>query len=541
MFRSIRWRLVFSYVFLTLLTVGVVGVLSLSLVKRYVGQQEVEQLTANAEAVARQATPLMWPMARQRELSELAQTSAFLGNARVRILDDHRQMLADSKSSTEGESPMGILLPHELTVEISGLLSQPLITTLPHSTRRTESLSWEEYLPILEQLQLPLDTPLTVVRWRDGVWGRGFEIEVIREPEQLSEELASDQQEIPRSDRVITVAIGEDDEPLGYVEISGGPDFGAEALRTTRDAFLLAAGGATFMAAIVGLLVSRGLSAPLRQLTAVAGEMSSGDLSTRAPMHGKDEIGQLARQFNLMAERLEASFVELSAERDALRRFIADASHELRTPITALKNFNDLLQGAAADDPAARAEFLAESQIQLDRLEWITRNLLDLSRLDAGLVALDLANHDVGELIESASSAFRALAQEKGITFSIRPPTPSLEIRCDRARIELALSNLLDNALKFTPAAGQVEIGAEQRGDVVRLWVRDTGRGIEPEDQPYIFERFYRGKNGCVGGSGLGLAIVQSVVQVHGGWVSVESEPGAGSLFVVELPQRGNE
>ena len=541
MFRSIRWRLVFSYVFLTLLTVGVVGVLSLSLVKRYVGQQEVEQLTANAEAVARQATPLMWPMARQRELSELAQTSAFLGNARVRILDDHRQMLADSKSSTEGESPMGILLPHELTVEISGLLSQPLITTLPHSTRRTESLSWEEYLPILEQLQLPLDTPLTVVRWRDGVWGRGFEIEVIREPEQLSEELASDQQEIPRSDRVITVAIGEDDEPLGYVEISGGPDFGAEALRTTRDAFLLAAGGATFMAAIVGLLVSRGLSAPLRQLTAVAGEMSSGDLSTRAPMHGKDEIGQLARQFNLMAERLEASFVELSAERDALRRFIADASHELRTPITALKNFNDLLQGAAADDPAARAEFLAESQIQLDRLEWITRNLLDLSRLDAGLVALDLANHDVGELIESASSAFRALAQEKGITFSIRPPTPSLEIRCDRARIELALSNLLDNALKFTPAAGQVEIGAEQRGDVVRLWVRDTGRGIEPEDQPYIFERFYRGKNGCVGGSGLGLAIVQSVAQVHGGWVSVESEPGAGSLFVVELPQRGNE
>ncbi len=97
------------------------------------------------------------------------------------------------------------------------------------------------------------------------------------------------------------------------------------------------------------------------------------------------------------------------------------------------------------------------------------------------------------------------------------------------------MSNLLDNALKFTPSGGQVEIGAEQRGDVVRLWVRDTGSGIDPADQPHIFERFYRGKNGCVRGSGLGLAIVQSVVQAHGGQVFVESEPGAGSLFVIEL------
>ena len=542
MFRSIRWRLVFSYVFLTLLTVGVVGVLALSLVKRYVGQQEVEYLTANAEAVARQATPLLWPMARQPELSELAQTSAFLGNARVRILDERRQILADSSSSIiEGESLLGILLPYELTIEIPGLPSQSLIITLPESTRWTQPSSWEEYLPILEQLQLPLDTPLTVVRWRDGVWGRGFELDVIRETEQFVEELASDQRETPRSDRIITVAIGEDDDPLGYVEISGGPDFGAEALRTTRDAFLLAAGGATFMAVVVGLLVSRGLSAPLRQLTAVAGEMSGGELSIRAPLRGKDEIGQLAGQFNQMAERLEASFAELSAERDALRRFIADASHELRTPITALKNFNDLLQGAAADDAAARTEFLAESQTQLDRLEWITRNLLDLSRLDAGLVTLDLANHDVGELIESVASAFKVLAQEKGVAFSIWLPTPPLELRCDRARIELSLSNLLDNALKFTPAGGQVEIGAEQRGEDVRLWVRDTGPGIDPADQPHVFERFYRGKNGRVGGSGLGLAIVKSVVQAHGGWASVESEPGVGSLFVIELPEGGSE
>jgi signal transduction histidine kinase len=237
-----------------------------------------------------------------------------------------------------------------------------------------------------------------------------------------------------------------------------------------------------------------------------------------------------------MAGRLEASFSDLAAERDALRRFIADASHELRTPITALRSFNELLQGPAAGDPAAQAEFLAESRVQLDRLEWVTRNLLDLSRLDAGLIELDHALHDAGELIEAAACGFWAMAREKAIDLTVRPPACPVAVRCDRARMELAVSNLLDNALKFTPAGGRVEIGADGRDDVVRLWVRDSGPGIEPEDLPRIFERFYRGQ-GDGQGSGLGLAIVQSIVQAHGGQIWVEGEPGAGSLFSIHLPQ----
>jgi signal transduction histidine kinase len=139
--------------------------------------------------------------------------------------------------------------------------------------------------------------------------------------------------------------------------------------------------------------------------------------------------------------------------------------------------------------------------------------------------------------VEAAASGFQELAQERGIAFSISPPPSPLLLHCDRARIEVALSNLLDNGLKFTPPGGRVEIGAHGVEGSVRLWVRDSGQGIDPVDQPHIFERFYRGRNSRAGGSGLGLAIVHSVVEAHRGRVWVRSKPGAGSLFVIEIPQ----
>jgi signal transduction histidine kinase len=532
MFHSIRWRLVLSYLFLVLLILAVVGAVILRLVEDYAELQEREYLTANAEAVARQARSLLWPIIHQSDLQELVETSSFLGNVRVRILDAEQRVLADSERASQ-ENIAWLLLPQRWQFETSEGIPELFVFGLPHSGRLIVPATLEEQARLVEHL--PSEAVLTLLRWQERIWGGGFELDIIQSPDQLRD-LAVRAQAVPRSDRVIMVPVDEASDPLGYVEVSNGPDFVTEPLATTRRAFAYAAVGAIFLAVVVGLVVSRGLTAPLRELTQVAGWMSSGDLSTRAPVRGKDEIGQLGGQFNQMAERLEASFAELAAERDALRRFIADASHELRTPITALKSFNDLLQGAAADDPAARTEFLAESEVQLDRLEWVTRHLLDLSRLEAGLVSLDLADHDVGDLVESAASGFKTLAHERAIDLTIQAPVPSVEIHCDRARIELALSDLLDNALKFTPAGGQVEIGAERAGDAVRLWVQDRGPGIHPDDLPHIFERFYRGEGTATDGTGLGLAIVQSIVHAHDGRLSVQSEPGEGSIFVIELP-----
>ncbi|MFZ1795009.1 MAG: HAMP domain-containing sensor histidine kinase, partial [Anaerolineae bacterium] len=221
---------------------------------------------------------------------------------------------------------------------------------------------------------------------------------------------------------------------------------------------------------------------------------------------------------------------------DALRNFITDASHELRTPITALRMSNELLQGPAGENSAERAEFLAQNEAQLARLQWITTNLLDLSRFDAGLMTLDKAPQDVSDLLHSAASGFALRAQKAGVRLDVAEPDQPIRLNCDRARMEMALTNLIDNALKFTPAGGSIILRAERGEKAIQLSVCDTGKGIPEKDLPHVFERFYRAQNASAPGSGLGLAIVKSIAQAHGGSVSAKSEIGKGSCFVVELP-----
>jgi len=528
MFRSIRWRLVASYMLLAGLAVGLVAGLALSLIQRHARQQEVDYLTANAQVVARQAAPLLWPRASAYSLRRLAQTSAFFGNVRVKILDAGGGIVADS-GPRESVDEFVWVLPQDQAEELAlDGADQPLLMSVLLSRAR----------PVLARSdgRLPAGTTYIVVRRVDGPWGSRFVFETVQQgqPQKLAEAAVDG---LPRSDRVVTHPIGDADHPLGTVEMSGAPDFGGETLATTARAFLLAGGIAMAIAGAFGLVVSRSLTSPLQALMDATSRMSAGDLSARAVVSGRDEIGRLASQFNRMAAELQRSFAELAAERDALRHFVADASHELRTPITALKMHNELAQGPARNDPIARDEFLQESQRQIERLEWITRNLLDLSRLDAGLVGLDWAQHDVCDVVRAAASPFRLVAQEKRIDLLLALPDEPLPARCDRPRLELAVSNLVDNALKFTPPGGRVEAGVSREAAVIRIWVADDGPGIDPTDLPHIFDRFYRGRSGAARGSGLGLAIVKSVVQAHGGQTRVESAPGRGSRFELDLPR----
>ncbi len=309
---------------------------------------------------------------------------------------------------------------------------------------------------------------------------------------------------------------------------------------------LLAAVGlfALGLAVVVSAALTRRFTTPLRQLTDASRALAEGDLSRRVPAAqlraGSTELGELAVQFNTMADRLEES-VEISRrDRDRSRDFLADVSHELRTPLAALRTFNQLLMESAGDDPEARAEFLESSAGQIERLDWLAQNLLELSKLDSGLVLLDLRPDDLRAAVESAAHQHDAAAARRGVRLSVELPAAPIRIRHDPPRIGQVVANLVGNAVKFTPRGGTVRVAVEPTDDGARIDVTDTGVGIDSAELPHIFERFYRGSraNEARGsGSGLGLAIVRSIVDMHGGTVSVETGTDIGSRFTVHLPR----
>jgi signal transduction histidine kinase len=298
------------------------------------------------------------------------------------------------------------------------------------------------------------------------------------------------------------------------------------------------------LAVVVSAALARRFTTPIRQLTDASRALAEGDLTRRVPASqlraGSSELGELAVQFNTMADRLAESVELIRRDRDRSRDFLADVSHELRTPLAALRTFNQLLMEGAADDPDARSEFLESSQGQIERLDWLAQNLLELSKLDSGLVLLDLRPDDLRAAVESATHQHDALAERRGVRVQLDLPSRPIRIRHDPPRIGQVVANLVGNAVKFTPRDGTVRVSVEPTSDGARIDVVDTGVGIDPSELPHIFERFYRGSraNEARGsGSGLGLAIVRSIVDIHGGSVSVESGPGSGSRFTVHLPR----
>ena len=298
------------------------------------------------------------------------------------------------------------------------------------------------------------------------------------------------------------------------------------------------------LAVVVSAALARRITYPIRQLTEASRGLAEGDLTRRVPASqlraSSSELGELAVQFNTMADRLAESVDVIRRDRDRSRDFLADVSHELRTPLSALRTFNQLLIEGAADDPAARTEFLESSAGQIDRLDWLAQNLLELSKLDSGLVLLDLRPDDLRAAVESATHQYDASAERRGVTVELDLPSRPIRIRHDPPRIGQVVANLVGNAIKFTPRGGRVRVSVEPTPDGARIDVADTGVGIDPGELPHIFDRFYRGSraNEARGaGSGLGLAIVRSIVDIHGGTVTVESGAGQGSRFTVRLPQ----
>ena len=290
---------------------------------------------------------------------------------------------------------------------------------------------------------------------------------------------------------------------------------------------------------LVGIPAARRLTGPLARLRRASSRLAQGELDERAPRSDIVEIDDLARQFNVMADRLSESLRMLEADRDRLREFVADVSHELRTPIAALRAFTELQGDGEVDEPTRR-EFLDRSKEQISRLEWMSTNLLDLSRIDAGIFPLDIRPGDLRDPIRSVVEAHAELAEQRGVSLTSEVPHAPLMLPFDRERIVQLLTNLVGNGLKFTPRGGQVRVLLSDTPEGAVLEVRDSGPGILAGELPHVFERFFRGTNvgeARASGSGLGLAIARSIVEMHGGQIEVASAIGEGTAFTVRLPR----
>lgn len=290
---------------------------------------------------------------------------------------------------------------------------------------------------------------------------------------------------------------------------------------------------------IVTQLLAHGMTSPLREMTAAARAMARGDYSRRVTATSKDEVGELARAFNQMAD-------DLATVDNAHREIVANVSHELRTPVSALQaQLENLADGVITPSP----ENLERALLQTERLGKLVEYLLDVSRVEAGVVGLDLTEVSVREILHEAVSEAEAAGRAAGldVVWQVRVEPPELRFKVDPVRLSQVLANLLGNAARHTPPGSAVRVRAGTtilRGEVV-IDVVDAGEGIPVADRERIFERFQSGHavggTGSVsGGTGLGLAISRWAVELHGGRINVvDSAAGEGGTIRIRLPTRG--
>jgi signal transduction histidine kinase len=333
--------------------------------------------------------------------------------------------------------------------------------------------------------------------------------------------------------------------PTWMLEVSLSAPYTTRASTIAAVVGLLAATSVALLglALVISAMLARRFTAPLRRLTEAARALAEGDLDRRVPADsaftGAREIAELSRQFNTMAAQVQETMDAIVADRDRSREFLADVSHELRTPLAALRTFNELLREKAGQDAEARAEFLEATGQQIERLDWLAQNLLELSKLDSGLVNLDLRPDDLRATVQSAVESVEVAARRRGVSLETEVPNAPLVIRHDPPRIGQAVGNLVGNAVKFTPRGGSVRLVLTPHRGGAMIRVIDTGIGIDAEELPHIFDRFYRGSRASEArgsGSGLGLAIVRSIVDMHGGRIAVDSRLDHGTTFTVTLP-----
>lgn len=303
----------------------------------------------------------------------------------------------------------------------------------------------------------------------------------------------------------------------------------AELLERFRAVSLGVFGSIVAIALVGGALLTRAALRPVRDLIGVVqGLLRTGQMKARVPVRGQgDPLDELSLLFNTMLDRIETLIA-------GLRGSLDNVAHDLRTPLTRLRGIAET--ALRSDDPAAHREALADCLEEVERVAQTLDTLMDVSEAETGTMALRREPVEMGPLLQEVVALFADIAEDKGVALAASAPA-GLRVTADRSRLRQVVANLVDNAIKYTPGGGRVELVATAGPGVVVIVVRDDGVGIPAEDLPRVFDRLYRGdRSRSARGLGLGLSLVRAIVRAHGGEVRVDSAPGRGSTFTIDLP-----
>lgn len=302
---------------------------------------------------------------------------------------------------------------------------------------------------------------------------------------------------------------------------------------------IYAAVGGIILASLLSLLFSRLISKPLLVMNKAALAMASGDYESRVNINSNDEIGLLANSLNTLASRLQEKITQLETQEQIRREFVTNVSHDIKTPLTIIQAFTETMLDGLVKDETERTNYLNNIMEEIIRLRRLVNEVLDLKRMEEGHFDYDTEPCFLRDIIDKVIKKLRPLARDKEILMDIDMEKRLPQVICNSDRMERVFINLLDNAIRHTPAGGKVIVKAMVKADQVCIQVSDTGVGIPAEDLPMIWERFYKADKSRTrgsGGTGLGLAIVKKIVEGHGGQINVQSKLNQGTTFNIVLP-----
>lgn len=278
------------------------------------------------------------------------------------------------------------------------------------------------------------------------------------------------------------------------------------------------------------------LARRIEELRRGTARLAAGDLDTEVPADGHDELAMLAGDFNRMARELREAAAREREMDKARRDLVAAVSHDLRTPLASARALIEAVADGVTGDAEMEARYLASARGEIEKLGRLVDDLFELSRIDAGMLRLELEEASLRDLISDTLSSFKPRAEDKGVSIIGEVSDGVDPVLASPPRLQRVLDNLLGNALRHTPPGGEIHLRVEPGDGVARVEVSDTGEGIAREDLPYVFDRSFRGERsrasgGDDSGAGLGLAIARGLIEAHGGEIGVESHPGHGSRF----------